>query len=315
MLFARCLGNGEGNWRRSYYSNGQDEHFPAQRGWLVDNLSDLLPASRRAFHRAGLDLLVDFYRCQPRYRSAGPGGFLTVADSYLTLFGCASPADVAGSLAERSLWDHGWWSSFAFVLPEPGRPAWQPSALPPEPPELLATLLSLFRELPGTGHPDHYRPLAVQLAPGVAPAWQSYQRAVAYDLLTPELDARLWNAYCHLPLQLIKVASLLAALDWVAALPPDPPPPPRTLAAFLQRQFKPDEVPVPEKPPVAPPTLTLAHLARAQVIVEGWRANLHRALAAGCAAAIRGPRYPDSSPDRDARTGRCHPSRRLPWPG
>ena len=81
FLFARCLGNGEGNWRRSYYSSGQDEHFPAQRGWLVDDLSRLAPASRHAFHRTGLDLLVDFYRCQPRYHSAGPGGFLTVADS------------------------------------------------------------------------------------------------------------------------------------------------------------------------------------------------------------------------------------------
>jgi hypothetical protein len=307
FLFARCLGNGEDDWRRSYYSNQQDEHFPAQRGWLVDDLSRVLPNSRRNFHSSGLGLLVAFYRCHPRYRYANsPGGFLTVPNSYLSLLACATPASIAGSLSAPALWDRGWWSSFALLLPEPGRPAWQVPAPAPEPPELLGTVVRLFQKLPGNGQPDHYRPCQVALAPGVEAAWLSYRRALAYDLLTPDLDARLWNAYSQLPVQLIKVATLLAALDWVASLPSDDgrtrAPAPKTrgrakasndlpapanapvdgLTAMLARL-----APAPRNDSAGGPTITLPHLARAQSIVEAWRASLHRALA-GDRAAVSG---------------------------
>jgi hypothetical protein len=290
-LFARCLGpdtgawlRSEGDWRRTYDGNQQDDHFPAQRGWLVDDLGRLLPTSRRAFHNRGLDLLVAFYGCHPRYRYATSGlGFLTVPDTYLSLLSCATPASIAGSLSERALWDLGWWPSFALILPEPGRPDWQVSVPASEPPALLGTLVRLFRKLPGTGQPDHYRPSQVALAPDVAAAWLRYRRALAYDLLTPDLDARLWNAYSQLPVQLIKVATLLAALDWVASLPPDPPPAPKPRG----RAKAPNHVPAPENGPVLGPTITLPHLARAQSIVEAWRASLHRALA-GDRAAVSG---------------------------
>ena len=281
-LFAGCLGprEGWGRWERTYDGNQQDDHFPAQRGWLLGDLSRLLP-TRRAFHSRGLGLLVDFYQCHPRYRYAtNPLGFLTVPNTYLSLLSCATPASIAGSLSDRALWDLGWWPSFALIVPEPGRPAWQLPAPTPEPPAHLPTLVRLFQKLPGNGQPDHYRPCQVELAPGVAAAWLRYQRALAYDLLTPDLDARLWNAYSQLPVQLIKVATLLAALDWVASLPPDPPPAPKT-----RGRAKPQDVPAPEDGPGDRPTITLPHLARAQSIVEAWRASLHRALAAGRAAA------------------------------
>jgi hypothetical protein len=117
-LFARCIGprEGWGHWERTYHGNQQDDHFPAQRGWLVDDLGRVLPTSRRAFHNRGLGLLVAFYQCHPRYRYAtNPLGFLTVPDTYLSLLSCATPASIAGSLSERALWDLGWWSSFALI--------------------------------------------------------------------------------------------------------------------------------------------------------------------------------------------------------
>ena len=280
FLFARCIGSREGAWQRSYESSRQDEHFPAQRGWLVDDLRRLLPTSRRASHNSGLGLLVAFYQCHPRYRYAtNYWGFLTVPNTYLSLLSCTTPATIAGSLSDRALWDLGWWSSFALILPEPGRPAWQVSAPAPEPPALLQTGVRLFRKLPGNGQPDHYRPCEVELAPDVAAAWLHYRRALAYDLLTPDLDARLWNSYSQFPVQLIKVATLLAALDWVASLPADPSPVPKT-----RGRAKAQEIPPPENGPALGPTITLPHLARAQSIVEAWRASLHRALAAGRAA-------------------------------
>ena len=155
-------------------------------------------------------------------------GFLTVQHTYLSLLSYATPATIAGSLSDRALWDLGWWSSFALILPDSDRPAWHESTPAPEPPALLPQVVRLFHKLRGIGRPGQYQPYEVALAPGVDAAWLRYRRALAYDLLTPDLDARLWTAYPHLPVQLIKVATLLAALDWVAALPPDPPPAPKT---------------------------------------------------------------------------------------
>ena len=268
-LFAGCLGPGPYNWQRasfSYADSGQDEHFPAQRGWLIEDLARLLPGSRRSFHRGALGLLVAFYQCHPRYRfAANYLGFLNVPNTYLTLLTCASPDALVGALSERSLWDLGWWSSFALLVPEPSRPAWQDAAPSPEPPSLLETVVRLFKKLPGDGRPTHYRPVEVALAPDAANAWLRYQRALAYDLLTPDLDARLWNAYSQLPIQFIKVATLLAALDWVAALPPDQPPAPKPPG-----RVRVWGVSSPEKePPIPPPAITLSNLARAQSIVEG----------------------------------------------
>ncbi len=308
FLFARCLGNHPADRRRSYYSNQQDERFPAQRGWLVDDLACLLSGSHPAFQRSGLGLLVAFYRCHPRYRYAAGGlGFLTAPDTYLSLLTCATPATLAGSLSAPALWELGWWPSFALVTPEPGHPAWQEPAPSPEPPELLRTVVTLFKKLPGTGHPDHYRPCQVTLAPDAAGACLAYRRALVRDFLTPDLDARLWSAYSQFPLQLIKVATLLAALDWAAALPPDPPPPsaqPHSHQArgrdllFTFPPAQPRPAPKPRyraglwalgpphpDPATTPPTLTLAHLARAQAIVEAWRHSLHRALAAALSTA------------------------------
>jgi hypothetical protein len=83
----------------------------------------------------------------------------------------------------------------------------------------------------------------VQLEPGVWDAWHAYDRAVRFDLLQREdMTQELRPNYGRLATACAKVATLLAVMDT-------------------------DELPV---------VLTRAHWARAQRIVEGWRANLHR---------------------------------------
>ena len=76
-------------------------------------------------------------------------------------------------------------------------------------------------------------------------AWKRYDQAVRYALLTDALEDSLWGLYGRLPTQAVKVAIILAALDWDS-----------------------EEAPV----------ITLAHWARAQQIVEHWRASVHRLL-------------------------------------
>jgi len=248
----------------------------------------LFPDSRHSFHRSGLGLLVDLYGCHPRYHYADKrAGFLTATDTYLSLLAHTTPTAVAASLADRSLWDLGWWSSFAFIVPDSGHRDWREPTLGPEAPALLETLIRLFKKLPGSGESRRYRPSEVALDPGAAAAWSLYRRALVYDLRPPDLDARLRVAYCQLPLQLIKVATLLAALDWAAALPPDiAPAQPAVVPARGRAKAQKQAPPQPE--PFLGLTITQAHLARAQSIVEAWRAGLHRALEAASVASTAG---------------------------
>ena len=81
---------------------------------------------------------------------------------------------------------------------------------------------------------------------GETTAWRCYNRAVSYDLLTDALPKRLFGTYGRLPAQALKVAMILAALDW-----------PGELRA---------------------PRVESEHLAQALRIAETWRASAHRAL-------------------------------------
>jgi hypothetical protein len=78
-------------------------------------------------------------------------------------------------------------------------------------------------------------------------AWETYNKAVSYDLLkTCIIDGRLRGTYGRLPTHVVKVATILAALEW----PGD-------------RDT---------------PHVELTHLAQAIAICERWRASAHRAL-------------------------------------
>jgi hypothetical protein len=83
------------------------------------------------------------------------------------------------------------------------------------------------------------------LAEGVYERWNQYNKSVSYELLTDELDERLHGAYGRLPTQVIKVATILAALAW-------------------QEE--------------AAPVILDCHLAQAIAICEKWRASAHRVL-------------------------------------
>src|SRR5579859_3432145 len=88
----------------------------------------------------------------------------------------------------------------------------------------------------------------VEIMPDAWKQWEKYSRAVSYDML-PEIPstvpAKFYASYGRMGTMLIKVAIILAAFD----------------ATCL------------------PVTVQAAHVYRAQIIVETWRANLHRIFA------------------------------------
>jgi hypothetical protein len=89
--------------------------------------------------------------------------------------------------------------------------------------------------------------LTVSLGDDVFDAWQRFSKIMSYDLLTDDLDNRLWGWYGRAPTHCLKVAMIIAALDW------------------------------PENTPA--PRIEMQHLSRALAIVNQWRASAHRALA------------------------------------
>jgi hypothetical protein len=143
-------------------------------------------------------------------------------------------------------WDMGWWPRFALLTPEEERPAYQTAAWRTAPEEIRGELERLYTRLPAPSWPSPPESLCVNLAEGTFADWERYARAVSFDLVGPALPEQLAGTYGRLPTQVLKVATLLAALDW-------------------------DEE-------HRVPCIGRHHLARAILICEEWRESAHRVI-------------------------------------
>lgn len=226
----------------------QERNFSAQRGLILDEISGLLANTKKDYNAGLLESFMRFYDCDPAFtRSTSGKGRLTIHNAYLTVVGASTPSALAAHLAQEQLWANGWWPRFAILTPEMQRPSWREAREVPEPPELQSVLRRLSERLPVVQYPAAPSALNVMLGEGVHEAWQVYSKVMGYDLLTNELDKHLWALYGRLPAHVLKVATILAALDWATT-----------------------DIPT--------PTIELSHLARAHSIVEKWRESAHRAL-------------------------------------
>lgn len=228
-------------WRR-------ERDFAAQRGWLLDEASGLLASAGKDYGAGTIEMLLRFMDCEEEYtRSTRGQGRVAVRGAYLSFLGASTPRAMAQHLVSERLWANGFWPRHAILVPDTDRPEYRVASETREPDDLVAEVKTLHEALPSASWPDPPRPTSVQLAPRVHDAWQEYAKFMQYDLLTPDLDSRLWGLYGRLPTQVLKVAILLAAFDWQGT---------GTL------------------------TVGLPHLARAISIVEDWRASAHRVLIA-----------------------------------
>lgn len=225
----------------------EERNYSAQKGWILDELSGLLGASGKDYNQGLTESILRFYDCDDRYvRSTRSQGRVTVRNSYISILGASTPAAVAPHLQAERLWSMGFWPRFALLTPENERPAWREPVDEPREPEVIRKGLAiLFDQLPEAVYPKPARALSVSLGAGVHDAWRRYNRALSYDLLTPELDNRLYGTYGRLPSQVLKIAIILAALDWRSG---------------------------------EAPRVELPHLARAIQTAEAWRRSAHRTL-------------------------------------
>jgi hypothetical protein len=231
----------------------QGRHFAAQRGLIAEEASALLAGLRRDYMTGMAELLLRLYDCPDLYRRNTRGaGFIVVRKAYLSIIGMTTPARLQGAEV-RTAWHDGLFARFALLTPEtaPERPAEDHErSRPAYPPHLVETLTRLAHDLlPIPAYPAPVEAKDVELSDEARAAWWRYYVAVTYDLLTGDQppDGRLWGCYGRLPAQALKVALILAGLDWASHKP-------------------------------AAPRITLEHYARAQTIVESWRASAHRLL-------------------------------------
>lgn len=244
-----------------------ERSFAAQRGWALDEAQGLFDSFDQDFNTGLLPMILDFYECPDETTEQTKSRWrVTVRDIYLSFFGASTPAGMRKHFANQTLWDNGLWARMALLTPTepPNWKFWPPTVNTPaavtEGLQRVAALFptpqaSLWEQETSEGRQKKIRvtgaepPSAALLAPGVWDAWETYSRAVGFDLLD-QAPPELQPPYGRLGTQALKIAMLLAAMDTT-------------------------ELPV---------RIELRHFARAQRIVEGWRESLHRIRATAAKA-------------------------------
>jgi len=269
MLFHRLAGGKAFNYDDLMPSLKKEEdaglRFAGQRGFIKDEASALFGKD----YLKGLpELLMDMYECpdvqDAEFKSQGK---LRIESGYLSLMFATTPSRLQTVFGDGE-WEDGLLSRFALLTPSGGAmPRVHATRLKDSkhiPNEVLKPIFQLHKALPepqwSDGGPDddesfaEWRApaaLAVEITDGALAMYNRYEDALS-SFLDPAagLDTRLRGTYGRNGKQMLKVAQLLAAMDWAS-----------------------------EGTPTAAPVVTDLHMARAQGIAESWRASAHRLLA------------------------------------
>ena len=232
--------------------------FAAQRVWVMDEAGALLDAFEQKYQAGLLNQVLTLYDCPDRFTAASTiaRGRQTIRHAYLTICGPTTPAAMRSHLRNVTHWGNGLYARFAFVTPDtpPRREFFPPALTVPAGlgqalSNLALELLPRPRELP-TGEIQPPSILDARLLPAVHRHWEAYYNSL-WDLINSgRVPERFHPNYGRLHIMAIKVATLLATVDWAAAASD------------------------------SEPVITPAHWAKAQQITESWRVSLHRMVSA-----------------------------------
>ena len=253
----------------------KERAIAAQRGWLLDEASHLVDSFDRDYTSGLLPIVLDLYDSSDSslQRNTIGRGRENVENAYLTIFGATTYGAIAENMRVDKHWHNGLWARFAFVgVDRCG--AWK--FWPPRldfPKTLVDRLRFVAYELlpmpkakiveqseddsENNQHNGNTKevvldqPLTasdVEIDSDAWDHWGLYAKATSYDMLIEDsgyfasVPDRFYANYGRLSTMLIKVAMNLAT-------------------------FETESLPV---------VIRAAHIYRAQIIVEAWRAYLHR---------------------------------------
>ncbi|TVR25026.1 MAG: DUF3987 domain-containing protein, partial [Anaerolineaceae bacterium] len=229
--------------------------YAAQRGLLRDELSGLFKSMGRDYMAGLKELIMTLYDC-PAYLDSNTNnkGLVVIRDAALSILGAATPAELATALSSAD-WFNGNLARFTLLTPETDYHERKATSESHAPTDLADRLKCLHERLPEPPLPDvlgeKQSSEAWSLVADIWPHAHAYEQALrAMTAPSSALDDRLRAIYGRLHVQAIKVAILLAALDWADAGDSSP-----------------------------RPKVTAAHWYRAQQLTEEWRASAHRLLA------------------------------------
>ena len=236
-----------------------ERSFAAQRSLWLDEASRLFDSFSRDYTAALRTLVLQLYECPDRetFQTVSRGR-QAVEQACLSVIGATTPAAIKNLLQREGAWSDGLWPRFALVTPRGALPDFKflPAAVSP-PARLVESLKMLANEALPMPHAalsdegvklDRVQPLLAQVEPAALECWEAYSKALSHTLLEQRLvDEQLFASYGRLPMMAMKVALLLATMDW---------------AEEAARGFA--------------PVIRFSHWQAAQLICEEWRASLHR---------------------------------------
>jgi hypothetical protein len=232
-------------WRKAKLHAGQ-------RGLVIDEASSLFSGFRKDYNIGKIETFLKAYDCDDeKVHSTIKHGNVYLRHLYMPILGATTPAAIQQA-ANLQMWQMGFWPRFILLVP-PGFPERliHSDEFISRPAALDSAITRLLDFLPKPAAPEFGNALAPPPSLAVSRSievwrhWVKYNDTMSFTLQNHDLtpDDRMRLMYGRLPVRLLQVATLLAALDWNGK----------------------------DVPPVR-----LCHYARAHQICEQWRINAHR---------------------------------------
>ena len=244
------------SWSKDDQEEWQKERaFAAQRAWWIDEAARLLSQFQQKYLAELMPIVLELYDCAPKIKiSTQIRGRETVRNAYLTICGPTTPAALRPHLKNPDYWGNGLFSRFLFVTPDtaPVR-IFYPDPFP-VPSELAKHINKLAFERLESPKESALGPtppppaVEAKVTPEVKALWNNYHAAMFELIQKNKVAEKLGPSYGRMHEKAIKVAMLLAASDWVRMAKTNP---------LIIHPY---------------------HWYRAQEIIEGYRASLHRII-------------------------------------
>jgi hypothetical protein len=231
----------------------QERLFAGQRAWWIDEAGRLFMQFQQKYLADLLPIVLRLYDCEPKIKASTQlRGRETVRNAYLTICGPTTPAIMRPYLKMSEYWANGLFARFLLVTPDT-TPVISfypdPFPVPIELPKHINQLAFERLESPKEqvlGSVAAPPAIEAKILPEVRQCWKNYHAAIIKLINKKAVMEKFSPSYGRLPGNVIKIAMLLAASDWVGMAKEDP------------------------------LIIHPGHWARAQAITEGYRASLHR---------------------------------------
>ena len=203
-----------------------ERSFAAQRSLWLDEASRLFDSFSRDYTAALRTLVLQLYECPDRetFQTLSRGR-QTVEQACLSVIGATTPAAIKILLQREGAWADGLWPRFALVTPSGALPDFKflPAAVS-APARLVDSLKLMAAEALPNPHAaltdegvklERVQPVMAEVEPAALERWEAYSRALSHTLLVQQqVDEQLYASYGRLPMMALKVALLLATMDW-----------------------------------------------------------------------------------------------------